>query len=63
MDGQRRERLAAVVAVPDDHLVGATRQKAFDRRIDLAGRPLTHLGVFRVGLVLTARHRRRLPHG
>jgi predicted MFS family arabinose efflux permease len=37
VDGQRGESLAAVVAVPDDHLIRAAGEQALDRCVDLAG--------------------------
>ena len=54
IDRQRGERLAAVVAVPDDHLIGAAGEKAIDRGIDLAGEELPKLLILRLGLVLPA---------
>src|SRR5260370_13214352 len=54
MDGQRGERLAAIVAVPDDDLVGAAAEEALDGSVDLAGQQLTHLGIFRFSLILPA---------
>ena len=54
MNGEGGERLAAVVAVPDDDFVGAAREEAVDGRVDLAGEELAHLLVGGLGLVLAA---------
>src|ERR1700730_8433573 len=54
MYGQRGERLAAIVSVPNDHLVGASAEKAFDCGVDFACEQLAHLGILRIGLVLPA---------
>src|SRR4051812_19456929 len=54
MDGERGERLAAVVTVPDHHFVGAAFQEAGDGGVDLAGQKLTEFRAGELGLVLTA---------
>ena len=54
MYGQRGERLAAVVSIPNHHLIGPSTEKAFYRGVDFACQQLAHLGIFRIGLVLPA---------
>src|ERR1051325_8563193 len=54
MDRERGKSLAAVVAVPHEHLIGAPGEKAIDRGVDFAGEQLPHLGIRRLGLILPA---------
>ncbi len=54
MDGQGGEGLAAIVAVPDNHLIGAAAQEAVHGGVNFAGQQLAHLGVLRLGLILAA---------
>jgi hypothetical protein len=49
-----RECLAAIVAVPDDHLVSASGEKASHSRVDFAGQQLPQLAVLGVCLLLAA---------
>lgn len=54
VDGGHRERGAAVVAVPHDHLVSSAFEKAIDGGVDFAGEQLPEFRILGIGLFLAA---------
>jgi hypothetical protein len=54
MNGQRRERLAAIMTVPDNYVFGASGVQAIHRGIDFTGEKLAHFLIFWIGLILPA---------